>query len=94
MKFIASEIENLTLDIIANHFGKTASTLRKEDEFIKDLKADSLEIVALMIELEEKFEFLIEDNEVPKIKTVQGAIDFVKSKLFVDENNACGMAEI
>lgn len=94
MKPNSLEIEQRIIDIIAKHFGKSAVEVSLNQDFFKDYKADSLEIVSLMIELEENFNFLIEDNEVSKMKTVQGAIDFVHSKLAVESSNAISLAEI
>ena len=51
----------------------TAST-----SFIDDLQADSLDVVELMMELEEKFEITIPDEEYEKIKTVGDAIMFIE----------------
>ncbi|MEC7643196.1 MAG: acyl carrier protein, partial [Pseudomonadota bacterium] len=40
---------------------------------------DSLDTVELVMALEEEFETEIPDEEAEKIKTVQAAIDYVKS---------------
>lgn len=52
---------------------------RKEDSFIDDLGADSLDTVELVMELEEEFGMEIPDEEAEKITTVQQAIDYIET---------------
>ncbi|WWO96731.1 MAG: acyl carrier protein [Candidatus Dasytiphilus stammeri] len=47
--------------------------------FVKDLRADSLDIVELFMALEEEFNIEIPDEEAEKIITVQAAINYVKT---------------
>ena len=56
-----------------------ASAVTTEASFADDLDADSLDLVELVMALEEEFETEIPDEEAEKIKTVQAAIDYVKS---------------
>ncbi|WP_461395062.1 acyl carrier protein, partial [Deferrisoma sp.] len=49
--------------------------------FIEDLGADSLDTVELVMALEEEFDQEIPDEDAEKIRTVQDAIDYIKSKL-------------
>lgn len=51
-----------------------------EASLIEDLGADSLTIVELVMTMEEIFEIEIDEEEAEKLKTVQDAIDFIKSK--------------
>ncbi len=58
----------------------------KEDEvvatasFQEDLGADSLDVVELVMALEEEFGTEIPDDDVTNLKTVQNAVDYIKSK--------------
>lgn len=58
----------------------------KEDEvvetasFQEDLGADSLDVVELVMALEEEFGIEIPDDDVTNLKTVQNAVDYIKSK--------------
>jgi acyl carrier protein len=45
--------------------------------FINDLGADSLDIVEMLMELEEKFNIEIADEELEKISTVGDVIDYL-----------------
>ena len=50
-----------------------------EASFTKDLGADSLDTVELVMALEEEFETEIPDEEAEKITTVKEAIDYIVS---------------
>jgi len=45
------------------------------------LRGDSLDAVELIMEVEDEFEFVIEDEDVEEIKTVQQALDFLAGEL-------------
>ena len=48
-----------------------------EASFTKDLGADSLDQVELVMALEEEFDIEISDEDAEKIQTVQNAIDYI-----------------
>jgi acyl carrier protein len=58
----------------------TREECKLEASFIDDLGADSLDLVELIMEMEENFGIEIADNELEKIRTIQDAIDFLRSK--------------
>lgn len=43
--------------------------------FVKDLGADSLDVVELVMAVEEKFGVRVNDDDVMQIRTVQGVVD-------------------
>lgn len=51
-----------------------------EASLIEDLGADSLTIVELVMSMEEIFAIEIDDDAAENLRTVQDAIDFIKSK--------------
>ena len=55
-----------------------AGVVRAESEFVKDLGADSLAIVELVLALEEEFDIDIPDEETEKIRSVQDAIQYIQ----------------
>ena len=65
--------------VIADHLGGDLKKITEDANFVDDLGADSLDTVELVMALEEEFETEIPDEEAEKIKTVQAAIDYVKS---------------
>ena len=54
------------------------TAIKLETEFIKDLKADSLDVVELVMRLEDKFDIEINDGVASKIQTVADSIDYIK----------------
>ena len=57
--------------------------LNGQTELIADLGLDSLMIFEIVIELEEKFDLRISDEEADQIKTIDQAVDFVVRELAV-----------
>jgi acyl carrier protein len=55
--------------------------VRPEVSFTEDLGADSLTVVELVMQLEEEFGVDIPDDDVPNLKTVQDAVNYIQSKL-------------
>lgn len=51
-----------------------------EARFDKDLDADSLDLVELVMALEEKFDISVDESELEGVETVQQAFDLVNSK--------------
>ena len=53
--------------------------IKNESSFIEDLGADSLTTVEMSLALEDAFGIEIPDTEQENLRTVQQAIDYVKS---------------
>jgi len=51
----------------------------RDANFTKDLKADSLDVVELIMVFEEQFDLTIEDDVAGKMVTVQDVIDYIMS---------------
>ncbi|BCZ17532.1 Acyl carrier protein AcpP [Helicobacter sp. NHP19-003] len=64
--------------VIVEQLNVSASQVTEEADFIKDLNADSLDVVELIMALEEKFGIEIPDEQAEKIKTVGDAIRFIQ----------------
>lgn len=54
-----------------------AASIREDTRFKEDLEADSLDLVELVMELEDRYGIRIPDEEAAKILTVGQAADFV-----------------
>ena len=65
------------VEIISNRLGVGKEQITDQTTFQEDLGADSLDVVELVMELEEKFKIQIPDEEAEKIKTVGAAVDYV-----------------
>ncbi|QCI19400.1 acyl carrier protein [Buchnera aphidicola] len=72
------DIEEEMKQIVSEQLDIKKDKLSKTSFFSKDLGADSLDIIELIMSIEEKFGVNISDEEAEKITTLQHAIDFVK----------------
>jgi acyl carrier protein len=65
--------------IIVDKLGVDAAKVTPEARFREDLEADSLDLVELIMEFEEKFGGEISDEEAQKITTVGEAVAFLET---------------
>lgn len=70
-------IEERVIDVVVRQLGGSKDKITRETSFAGDLYADSLDEIELIMELGEKFDIYISDNEAEKILTVGQAIDCV-----------------
>ncbi len=54
-----------------------AKQINEESEFSKDLQADSLHLVELIMAVEEEFKVEIPDNEASKMRTIGDVIKYI-----------------
>lgn len=64
-------------DIIVDLLGVAPEEVTPEARFREDLKADSLDLVELIMTFEEKFGAQISDEDAQKITTVGQAVEYV-----------------
>ena len=69
---------NEIIGLIAEQLAMDAEGIKPESEIIADLKADSLAIVEMLMEIEEKYGVNVPDEDVPTLKTVQDIADYVE----------------
>ena len=67
-------------DIIAKQLDIDAGTITMNSRLIDDLKADSLDIVELIMDLEQEFYIEIPDEELPKVQTVSDIVGYLEKK--------------
>jgi acyl carrier protein len=67
-------------DIIAKQLDIDAGTITMNSRLIDDLKADSLDIVELIMDLEQEFNIEIPDEELPKVQTVSDIVGYLDKK--------------
>lgn len=73
------DIELKVKKIVAEQLGIKEEDIKNESSFIEDLGADSLTTVEMSLALEDAFGIEIPDTELENLRTVQQAIDYVKS---------------
>lgn len=68
-------------DIIAKQLDVEPDSITRESRLVEDLKADSLDVVELIMDLEQEFDIEIPDEELPKVRTVGDIQDYVDKLL-------------
>jgi len=63
---------------IAQQLDIPAESITEESRLIEDLKADSLDIVELIMDLEQEYGIEIPDDDLPGIRTVGDIVNFLK----------------
>jgi acyl carrier protein len=76
-----SDIKAKVTEIIANKLGVEESQITEDASFTKDLGADSLDTVELIMEFEKEFNLTIEDEDAEKIQTVGAVLNYLNEKL-------------
>ena len=71
--------------ILSEMLNVSISKIESSSNFVKDLSADSLDEVEILMAIEDEYELIFSDEEMSKAKTVQDVIDFLRLKN-VDEN--------
>jgi len=67
--------------LLTNKFGVHPSELKPEANFRKDLGADILDMVELILEFENEFNISISDDEAEKITTLGEAEAYIRDKI-------------
>lgn len=73
------DIFNTVKKIILDRLDVEEEQIKLEASFKGDLKADSLDIVELVMEFEDEFDMEIADEDAEKINTVGDAVKYIKA---------------
>ena len=77
MAFTNDEVLAGLAELITDETGINASEVALEKSFTDDLDIDSISMMTIVVNAEEKFDVKIPDEEVKNLKTVQDAVDFI-----------------
>ncbi|MBM3633676.1 MAG: acyl carrier protein [Actinomycetota bacterium] len=66
--------------ILVEQLGVDASEVVETASFAEDLNADSLDLVEMIMEMEDKFGVKIPDEDAEKIVTVGDAVDYIVAR--------------
>jgi acyl carrier protein len=73
-------IEEKVIGIVSEQLQVPKEEVTSDKSFIDDLKADSLDVVELVMEFEDEFKITIPDEDYEKIKTVGDAVKYITEK--------------
>jgi len=71
-------IATKVIDIVCEQMGVDRDQVNENTSFVNDLGADSLDIVELLMEFEEKFDLTIPEEEAEKIQTIGDASKYIE----------------
>lgn len=64
-------------ELITDETGVAAETVELDKSFTDDLDIDSISMMTIVVNAEEKFDVKIPDDEVKNLKTVNDAVTFI-----------------
>lgn len=67
-------------DMIATQLQVPKDSITMESRLVEDLKADSANVMVMILELETQFGIEVEDEIIIKLKTVKDVVDYIESK--------------
>ncbi len=66
-------------ELISQQLNKPVEEITEEKEVVKDLGADSLDVVEMLMSLEEDFNITVSEEEAVNIKTVGDIVNLIES---------------
>ncbi len=66
-------------ELLVDKLGLDADKVTPQSEIIKDLGADSLDLVEMLFSLEEEFGVTVPEDKTESIVTVQDIVDIIES---------------
>ena len=77
MAYTTDEVLAGLAELITDETGIAAEEVSLEKSFTDDLDIDSISMMTIVVNAEEKFGVTIPDDEVKNLKTVKDAVDFI-----------------
>jgi len=69
------------LDLIASQLPVKRENITRESRLLEDLGADSANVMILVMDLEQQFDIVVEDDVLGNIKTVGDIIDYLEKRV-------------
>jgi acyl carrier protein len=67
--------------IVGEQLAMEPDKVNPNQDFVKELGADSLDVIELVMTIESEFDIDIEDSYASKISTLQDALNYIEGKL-------------
>ena len=77
------ELTKKIIEIIAENLEKTdeIDDITADMDILEDLKADSLNVVEIVMAIQDEFEIEVPDADIPGLKTIRDIVDYVENRL-------------
>ncbi len=66
-------------DMIASQLKVNPADIKPESRLMEDLKADSANIMVMIMDMEDQFGITVEDDQIMKLKTVGDVVNYIQS---------------
>jgi len=73
-------VEEKVIAIVSEQLDVPKEEITRESNFVDDLKADSLDVVELVMAFEDEFGVTIPDDDYEKLRTVGDAVEYIGEK--------------
>ncbi len=67
-------------ELIAQQLNKSVDEITEDKDIVKDLGADSLDVVEMLMSLEEEFNVTVPEEDAVNIKTVGDIVNVIEGK--------------
>jgi acyl carrier protein len=74
------ELVDKIKELIAKQLNKPVEEITEEKEVVKDLGADSLDVVEMLMGFEEEFNITVPEEDAVNIKTVGDIVKLIEAK--------------
>ena len=64
--------------MIAKQLKVDEASITRESRLIEDLKADSANVMVMIMDLEDKYGIMVEDDQIMKLKTVGDVVAYIE----------------
>ena len=68
------------IELISQQLNKPAAEITADKDIVKDLGADSLDVVEMLMSLEEEYNITVPEEEAVNIKTVGDIVNLIDNK--------------
>lgn len=65
--------------MIAKQLKVPVDTVTRDARLVEDLRADSANIMVMIMDLEDKFAMMVEDDAITNLKTVGDVVSYIES---------------
>ena len=64
--------------MIAKQLKVDPASITRESRLVEDLKADSANVMVMIMDLEDKFGIMVEDVQIMRLRTVGDVVDYIE----------------
>lgn len=74
-------MKNEVIEIISKVTEIPVKKINLDSNLVKDLKIESLDLVSLVAEFEEKYNIVVDDKDIKNLQTVKDIVDYIEKNV-------------